>query len=230
MTPPEQTAIEAATDRLLATVEALPDDTWRVQSLCSGWSRAHVVAHVALNAEGLAGVLGGLADGRPTTMYVSDERRDSDIAELGAGPVEEIRRRLTAACAAFADAEQRAGVVAAGTTFDRTPGGQVLDASLIPLLRLREVEIHHGDLVAGYGPEDWPAETAREFLAWSARRHRGPGFHVDADGWLLDFGTPGAEAPTLSGPVAALAWWATGRDPGPVLSSTDGTLPTMGGR
>lgn len=26
-----------------------------------------------------------------------------------------------------------------------------------------------------------------------------------------------------------VAWWATGRDPGPVLSSSDGMLPTING-
>ncbi|HWI42087.1 MAG TPA: maleylpyruvate isomerase family mycothiol-dependent enzyme, partial [Nocardioides sp.] len=76
--------LEAATTRLLTTVDALPDDAWREPSHCVGWTRADVVAHLTLNAEALAGVLRGFRDGAPATMYRSDDDRDRDIADLAA--------------------------------------------------------------------------------------------------------------------------------------------------
>ena len=224
--------VQSATERLLDTVDRLPDDAWAAPSHCAGWSRAHVIAHVALNAEGLAGALRGIAEGRPTTMYASNESRDADIAALAVEAPDAIRARLRSAAAAFDEALAATGTLDRGTTFERTPGGQVMRAHVVPFLRLREVEIHHADLDAGYTAADWPADTASAFIGADARRYEGPGFHVVATdqpaSW--EFGSPGSDAPTVSGPLGALAWWATGRDPGPVVSSTHGALPTMEGR
>ena len=49
-------------------------------------------------------------------------------------------------------------------TFERTPGGRVIRYAAIPGMRLREVEIHHVDLRAGYGPADWDAAFVRTVL------------------------------------------------------------------
>ncbi|KRC50083.1 MULTISPECIES: maleylpyruvate isomerase family mycothiol-dependent enzyme [unclassified Nocardioides] len=224
--------LHAATERLLSTVDHLPDSAWSGPSHCTGWTRSHVIAHLALNAEALAGVLRGFRDGAPVTMYVADDARDRDIDVLAAAAPAEVRARLQAACASFAEVAAVADDLAPGTTFERTPGGRVMPAGAVPFLRLREVEIHHADLDAGYIVSDWPSETAQSFLRNDAKQYRGPGFHaVASDGsgsW--DFGEVDASSPTVSGPLGALAWWATGRDAGPVLSSTNATLPTMEGR
>ena len=229
--------IPAATERLLTTVDALADADWAAPSVCVGWSRAHVVAHLALNAEGLGGALRGLLDGQPTPMYSSNEDRDADIAELGAAPPAEIRERLRRGAALFADAVAGVGSLPDGATFDRTPGGIVMPAAAVPSLRLREVEIHHADLDAGYGPADWPPDTVVDFLDRDAGRYDGAGFVAHATDLDRDwtFGTPDAGAPVVSGPAWALAWWATGRpvpdhSAGVVLSSSTGTLPTLEGR
>ncbi len=222
--------LETATDRLAATVAALPDEQWDRPSLCEGWTRTHVLAHLALNAEALAGVLRGVERGRPVTMYVSDEARDADIADLAARAPAEVRRRLAAAESELAAAITAVGTVGHDLTFDRTPGGQVMPVHVVPGLRLREVEIHHADLDAGYTYADWPAATALKFLRADARRHTGPGFRlrIEEPGYEeIECGRPEPGAPTVTGPLRALAWWATGRDPGAVLSSTEPDLPTM---
>ncbi|MCR1782955.1 maleylpyruvate isomerase family mycothiol-dependent enzyme [Nocardioides carbamazepini] len=226
------TSLTAATERLLTTARSLTDDDWAAPSLCAGWSRAHVLAHLALNAEGLAGVLRGIRDGRPTTMYASDGARDGDIDVLAAEPPAVVIERLVAGSAALADVAGVSAGLAPGTTFERTPGGQLMPADGVPALRLREVEIHHADLDAGYSASDWPPATAIAFVGNDAARYDGPGFHVVATDeparWA--FGSPAANAPTVSGPLGALAWWATGREPAAVLSSTTGTLPSLEGR
>ena len=51
--------VHEATQRLVRGVDALADTAYAEPSLLPDWSRGHVVAHLALNAEGLAGVLIG---------------------------------------------------------------------------------------------------------------------------------------------------------------------------
>lgn len=224
--------VEAATTRLLSTVDRLADAAWSRPSHCTGWTRGHVIAHLALNAEALAGVLRGFRDDTPATMYRSDEDRDRDIDDLAATSPAAVRERLRTAAAAFAEVVAVADGLPKEATFERTPGGREVPGRAVPFLRLREVEIHHADLAAGYTASDWPPDTAMSFLSNDARQYRGPGFHAVATDeparWT--FGETDATSPTVSGPLGALAWWATGRDPGSVLSSTNGTLPTMEGR
>ncbi|WP_435768616.1 maleylpyruvate isomerase family mycothiol-dependent enzyme [Nocardioides sp. SYSU DS0651] len=224
--------LRRADQRLLDDVGAMAERLWGGESLCRGWSRAHVVAHLALNAEALAGVVRGAAEGRAVPMYAAGDARDADIAALSGEPPALVRERLLAATDAFDDALTVLGSVPDGATFERTPGGRVLPVSVVPALRLREVEIHHADLAVGYSYADWPVTTAAAFLDADAGRHEGEAFTAlatDADlRWL--FGDPGPAAPVVRGPVAALAWWATGRELGPVVSSTTGRLPTMEGR
>lgn len=231
--PPD--VLDAATTRLLATVEALPDAEWSGDTYCAGWSRAHVIAHLALNAEGLAGVLEGLRDGAPRPMYASSEGRDADIEELAGVEPAVIRARLRDAAERLSMAWSGAAV--GDARFERTPGGPTIRAAAIGFMRLREVEIHHADLQAGYSWNEWPTATVEDFLDNSAQQYAGPGFHaVATDGagrWT--FGEPGPEAATVSGPAASLAWWATGRplpddQAGAVLSGAGEALPTMEGR
>lgn len=224
--------LTAATARLLDTVDGLRDDDWPGASGCAGWSRAHVIAHLALNAEALAGVVRGLADGRPTVMYASNTARDADIETLAARPADEIRGRLRASADDFTAALTGLPRVAPDATFDRTPGGQQMLARAVPLLRLREVEIHHADLRAGYGHADWPGETVVRFLERDVERYDGPPLLAYATDLDRTFALGSAEdgAVQVSGPASALAWWLTGRDPGDQLTSATGEVPGMEGR
>ena len=65
--------IAHADQALVRTVDGLSDDQYAEASQLPGWTRGHVVAHLALNAEGLAGVLHGAHLGRPQPMYASSE-------------------------------------------------------------------------------------------------------------------------------------------------------------
>ena len=50
---------------VISAVENTPEESLAAPSLLPGWTRGHVVAHLALNAEGLAGVLHGAHVGDP---------------------------------------------------------------------------------------------------------------------------------------------------------------------
>jgi len=94
--------VGAATDRLLATAAALRDARAREPSLLPGWSRGHVLTHIARNADGLANLLRWAGTGRETPMYASAASRSADI-EAGAGrPAAELTADVAGTAAAFA--------------------------------------------------------------------------------------------------------------------------------
>src|SRR5687767_6420456 len=93
-----------ADQRLVRSVDGLSEDELRAPSLLPDWTRGHVVAHLALNGEGLERVLSGQRRGTPTTMYDSQEARDRDIDDLARADPAELRERLLAATKRFEQA------------------------------------------------------------------------------------------------------------------------------
>jgi maleylpyruvate isomerase len=225
--------------RLVRTVDGLADADWDAPSLLPGWTRAHVAAHLALNAEGLAAALGGVVTGEPVPMYRTPEARDDDIAELAAAGPAELRSRLLAAGPVFAEAAAAVPDDAADVVLERTPGDRRFRAGDVAWMRWREVEIHHADLAAGYGPQDWsPAFAAHLLGAMAGRGAAGTAFSayasdldatwtVGAAGGAADDPT-GEGTPVVTGTAAALAWWLTGRGTGEGLTCESGELPRIG--
>jgi len=220
--------VQQATHRLVRTVDHMPDEQYAAPSLLPGWSRAHVVAHLALNAEGLAGALAGAARGREVPMYASPEARDADIAELATASPSMLRTRLLGATSEFAGSMSGMPDDAWGTTIHRTPGVRAFVAGAVPGMREREVEIHHADLGLAYSRRDWPAEFAERLLGSVCKGDSDRRFSVHATDldrtWRC--GT-GADGPTVSGTGADLGWWLTGRGDGDGLTSDDGALPRI---
>lgn len=230
---PATTVVESlheATQRLVRTVDGLTEEGWRAPSLLPGWSRAHVVAHLVLNAEGLAGALEGLLAGDPVPMYVSPEARDREIEELSREEVPPVRDRLLASTTRFADAVAALAPEHWAKDIERVPGGTRFAAAGVPAMRWREVEIHHADLGAGYGRHDWDPVFADAVVDTLAARlaDRSPGFTIvltDA-GRTRGVGSVAAGAPEVRGSAADLAWWLSGRGDGEGLTC-DGGLPAI---
>jgi maleylpyruvate isomerase len=217
-----------ATRRLIRTADGLADTDYAQPSGLPGWTRGHVLAHLALNAEGLAGALGGVVDGQRASMYASQEARDADVAELAGAEPAAIRSRLLGACTDLFDALDAVPPDQADTSIDRVPGGRTFTVSAVPGMRLGEVEIHHADLDAGYGPGQWPTEFT--LLMLDRMLVRG-GAETPFQAHAVDLGRTwslGEGGPTVSGTAAALAWWLTGRGAGDGLASEGGDLPQIG--
>src|SRR5436189_1603175 len=89
--------LDASAAALTRAVDALGSDELAAPSLLPGWTRAHVVAHVALNGDALAGVLDAVLREEPVAMYESNEKRASDIDELAGAEQVELLDRLLAA-------------------------------------------------------------------------------------------------------------------------------------
>ncbi|AXE25912.1 mycothiol maleylpyruvate isomerase [Streptomyces globosus] len=217
-------SVREATDRLLTAVAKLDNAALAGESHLPGWSRGHVLAHLARNADALVNVLAG----RP--MYESAEARDADIAAGSGRTLDEQLADLRGSHAAFL------AETAADQDWSRTVelrGGVTDLASNVPFRRLVEVELHHVDLNVGYGLEDLPADfTAREidFLAdrWSGRPEVPPTALASDDGRTWRTGSAGDPAVTVSGPAAALLAWLAGRgDKGASLTVSGGALPAL---
>jgi maleylpyruvate isomerase len=218
-----------ATRRLIRTADGLSDEAYAEPCGLPGWTRGHVLAHLALNAEGLAGALGGIVDSERVPVYHSQEVRDRDIDRLAAAGPSVIRNRLLGATTDLADALDSLPDDQWDTTIDRVPGGRTFPAGNVPVMRLQEVSIHHADLASGYSRADWPAPFVLLLLDRLGETGVSAdiSFHARAD----DLGRTwafGAGGPTVTGSGADLGWWLTGRGGGDGLTSDSGTLPQIG--
>ncbi|MEU4369660.1 maleylpyruvate isomerase family mycothiol-dependent enzyme [Micromonospora chersina] len=222
--------LDEATARLLRTAAALGADDLAAPSLLPGWTRGHVLTHLARNADAFVNLLTSARTGEEIPMYASPEARSADIeAGAGRGPadlMDDLRRSAQRFTAAVAEMP----VEAWGATVQARRGPW--PAAMLVWGRLREVEVHHVDLGAGYRPADWPDAFAQRLLHEVATGLAGnpaaPAMVLRFDGVRheLVVGDPEG-APTVTGPAPELAAWLTGRSAGEVLTVTpDGPLPT----
>lgn len=230
-TPVPVELIRDASAALARTVDGLDAQQWREASLLPGWTRAHVVAHLALNAEGLERAVSGVHTGRARPMYDSPEARDADIEDLAGESPSVLRERLLAGSECLHRALESLTDTDRADTFERTPGGQAIHVGAVPLMRLREVEVHHVDLDAAYSPVDWGEAFRRALIASMAKRPYAEPFRVVAEDLATawDLGDPDGpgDRPVVSGDSADLGWWLTGRGEGAGLVSDTGALPRI---
>jgi maleylpyruvate isomerase len=215
--------VRDATERLLTAVAALDNASLAEPSRLPGWSRGHVLAHLARNADALVNVLEGRA------MYASAETRDADIERDAPRPLDAQLADLHESAAAF----QRAGEAPADWTRTVELRNGVTDAAArVPFRRWVEVELHHVDLGAGYELEDLPAEFVEREIDFLARRFSG---HPDVPATRVTDGTRAwstgraADKPevTVSGAPAELLGWLAGRRDGSRLTTDGDTLPEL---
>jgi len=160
---------------LKKTVSTFTQDDLRQPSLCGGWTRAHVLAHLARNADGLRHLVQWAVSGHETPMYASVEQRNADIEEAAAQPVARLRADVTSASDAIRSRLEQ--VRGRNDLHDvRLGTGKRLAGDQIPWARLREVTFHHVDLDAGYTFNDAPPEVVRAGLAEAVTRmgHQAP--------------------------------------------------------
>ena len=190
-------------------VDRLSDDDLAADSNLPGWSRAHVVAHLARNADALVNLLTWARTGVETPMYPSRAVRDAGIAATAALPPAELRGDYVTACARLSAAIE-AMPTEAWTVEVRSGQGAAIPASAVPWLRAKEVWVHGTDLRAGLSFADLPAEFCAalvdDVLALFARRDQTPDATVVATDVRRTWGDGGAR---VEGPVAAVAAWLT---------------------
>ncbi|MEV4460341.1 maleylpyruvate isomerase family mycothiol-dependent enzyme [Microbispora sp. NPDC049633] len=152
-----------ATGRLMATAARLTDQDLRAPSLLPGWTRGHVLTHVARNADSCVNLLSWARTGVRTPQYASARAREADIEAGAARPAAEQLADLRDSAERFA-AAMRETPAEAWTAMVAGMNPPDHPAWYVPIRRLREVEVHHADLGAGYGWADWPETYVRREL------------------------------------------------------------------
>lgn len=163
--------IDDATQRLLGTVRAIAEPDLRQPSLLPGWTRAHVLAHVARGADAMRNLLVGARSGEERTAYPSAEARDAGIEENAALTAKDLVADLAGSAMALRAIARQLNEEAWQFPV-RLPGSPTFPATRLLTIRLVEVELHHCDLGAGYGPDDWPDTFAAMELAEPMRSQR----------------------------------------------------------
>ncbi|GGT38074.1 maleylpyruvate isomerase family mycothiol-dependent enzyme [Nonomuraea spiralis] len=214
---------------LLDAVAGWGEEQYLAPSGLPGWTRKHLVAHVAANADALRNLVRWAATGERTPMYSSRRQRDADIEAGSRRPAAELdawlrssAERLAADVAELDGDRWSAEVV--------TAQGRTVPATEILWLRSREVCVHAVDLATGLTfaglPAGFLAALADDVAAKRAAA-AGPAVVLSAadtgDRWEL----PGEGGPTtVEGPLAGVAAYLAGR-PHDLTDSDGSPAPSL---
>ncbi len=207
------------------------EDAFAAPSALPGWSRAHVLTHVARNADAMINLLTWARTGVPTPAYGSREQRDADIEAGARRAPGEIRADVVESSDRLARVV-RAMPESAWSAQVQNAQGRDLLAVDIPWLRAREMWIHAVDLDVGASFADMPAPMVAALLAdvtaAMGEKPDCPALRLVAqDGSVWQIGDREA-ATTITGPAPGLAAWLLGRSKGRDLYSSGGRrLPAL---
>lgn len=202
-----QTGTRLCSDAIWGFDEAAYD----APSLLPGWTRKHLVAHLAANAEAVGRLLQWTRTGVRTPMYSSPEQRDADIEAGARRSGEEPTAWFDAAATALSHAlagmgpEQWSHEVV-------TAKGRTLPASETPWTRSREVLVHAVGLGTGLEFADLPEAFLTRLRDKILTRRTGEG------------------RPDLVGPQPALTAYLAGRPASGLRTADGGPAPTLARR
>ncbi|MGW6522884.1 maleylpyruvate isomerase family mycothiol-dependent enzyme [Streptomyces sp. NPDC054962] len=213
--PTARTWMERCTALFLQALADLDNDDMDADTALPGWTRRHIVAHVASNAEALQRLAMWARTGEPTPMYASREQRDTDIERGARLAVADLRhwavtsaQRLNTDLDSLPPHAWRAEVV--------TIQGRTVPCTELPWLRSRETAVHAVDLAAGVEFADLPRDFCLTLID-DVVRHRsavasGPAVRLHATDtermWTVGGSDTGTE---VRATVADLARWLVGR-------------------
>ncbi|WP_372672347.1 maleylpyruvate isomerase family mycothiol-dependent enzyme [Amycolatopsis kentuckyensis] len=217
-------------DEWAKAIGGLGEPELRAPSALPGWSRAHVLAHLARNADGLQNLLTWANTGVETPMYASPEARDADIEAGSEHPAADLLADFVASAGRF---EQYAAAMPddAWAREARNRQGQPVTGAVVARMRLSELAIHLADLDLGYdldrvlgllGPL---ADDVVQHAITSRAAHL-PALRLVADGseWTMG-AAPGA---TVRGTSGQLLAWLSGRSDGADLDGDVPRIPAWG--
>lgn len=214
-TPDRDTALRWWVDGELVvagSVDRLTDEDLTAESRLPDWSRAHVVAHLARNADALVNLLMWARTGVETPMYPSREVRNAGIAATAALPPADLRHDYAAACSRLGRAIETMPAEA-WTAQVRSGQGAAIPASDVPWMRAKELWVHGTDLRADLTftdlPTDFCTALVDDVLGLFAARDQTPDVTIVATDVDRTWGSGGTRA---EGPVAAVAAWLTRGD------------------
>jgi len=203
-------------ERLGRTMSSLDEDVVRKRSLLPGWSRAHVLAHLARNAEAMSRMMTAALQGEIVDQYPGgSSARDADIEAGAKASVAELVEDVRKTAQNLDETAERMTTEAWQRPVRFLAIGEQPAARTI-WSRWREVEIHHSDLGLLYNPSDWPDAFVEEYLPGEVRRlpdrlPAGMSVILRVDGYEGTYGPDDVPAMTFTGQPWALYAWLIGR-------------------
>lgn len=205
----------------------LGDDDLDGDTLLAGWTRKHLVAHVAFNATALCRLLDWAATGVETPMYASVDQRNAEIAEGAMHSASELRNLFDQTVHRLDERWRQLPRSAWGAEV-RTAQGRNVPATETIWMRTREMWIHAVDLDSGAQFGDFPEEVLESLLTdiVATWRRNGVGsdlvLQVTGAGPVVVSADPAnpadpadtpdtAEMITVRGTLAQVVRWAAGR-------------------
>lgn len=215
--------LDTETQRLLRTVDAIPAPGLARPTLCEGWDTAHLLTHIARNADALTNLVRWAADGKEREAYASEEVREQEIESGAARSHAQIVADVHETARVFrSEAEQLLGPAGEATVRTRT-GNEVKGAQVISM-RIIEVIFHHVDLATGFQFDEvdrgWVIRNLRRGAA-SWERAGAPPLTLEADG-MEPLQINGGGQVVRGTPGLLLQWLARGIEHG---LSSDAALP-----
>jgi maleylpyruvate isomerase len=214
-------------DEWARAIGGLGEPELRAPSALPGWSRAHVLAHVARNADGLKNLLTWADTGVETPMYPSPEAREADIEAGAQRGAADILADFVASAARF---EQYAARMPADAWAReaRNRQGAPVSGAVVARMRVSELAIHLADLDRGYDLDrvlGLLGPLAGEVVehAITSRSAHLPALRLVAEG-TGEWTTGAAPGATVTGTSGRLLAWLSGRSGGEGL---DGDVPRI---
>jgi len=206
----------AGTELLTGTVDELSDEELAAPSLLPGWTRAHLVGHLARNADALVNLLDWARTRVETPMYPNPESREDDIERSAKQPPAVLRADMRNGIVRL-DEAIRAMPPTAWQVTVRTNRGRPVPAAEVPWMRVREVWVHAVDLGGRADFADVPVEIGAALLTdaffFAARQPAVPPVRLLATDAELELrlGDPDTVPDEVRAPVRELLPWALGR-------------------
>ena len=167
-----------AHQQLLGTLATLTDEQAAQPSLLPDWSVAHVVTHIARNADSHARMLRAASIGQVIEQYEGGGAARSADIELGSSRnAGQLIADLVATSALLEQAWAETTEVGwAGHGI--MPNSGHVSCDDLPFRRWREALVHLHDCGLGYSWRDWPddyvrLELVRWTMAWASRKPMG---------------------------------------------------------
>lgn len=159
------------TKLMLEAVSRLDEDGFAQPALLPGWTRKHLAAHLAANADAVGNLIHWAATGIKTPMYASPAERADGIAKGPAMSTQELDSWLGISAERVAEAMGRL----TGQQWQQpvlTAQGRTVPAAETPWMRARELCVHAVDFGVGITFADLP-DGFNEALCYDIRVKRG---------------------------------------------------------
>ena len=222
----EQVHALQAHHALMRVVTRLDDHSAREPSPLEGWTRGHIVTHLARHADSHTRMLDGLRRGKQVPQYAGGfASRDREIEEGSSRSATDLIGDFETASATLFEIWERLDEGLWDEPVDAI--GATVPARALVWSRWCELELHRIDLDLGDRPENWSRSFVSSALPWvvsrlsvPARSGRTTTCSVAPDDlaeeWplVVDRTRAGTEAHvTIRGPGGLLLGWLTGRLP-----------------